>query len=350
MRRLPLFCLLAFTAVGCGSPESATDTTAEPQVLNVYSTRHYDADDALFDRFEEETGIQVNVIEGESAALFERLSREGEDGPADVFITVDAGRLTQAAADGLFQPAESDVLAERVPENLRDPDNLWFGLTKRARVIVYNKDSVSPEDLASLTSYEDLTDPRWQDRVLIRSSGNIYNLSLMGAMIAADGEQAVEQWCRGLVTNLAREPEGGDKDQIRAVAAGEGDVAVVNTYYLAQMLTDDENPADKEAAASIGVIFPNQDGRGTHVNISGAGVVKGAPNPENAVRFIEFLTSEPAQQVVAGANGEYPVVSAIEPVPELVAFGEFKSDPLPASVFGANNKQALMVADRCGWR
>lgn len=352
-----LVLLLTVWAWGCSAPSSDDTTpqgddgsgaaTAEAQVVNVYSARHYDTDDTLYAMFKEQTGIEVNVIEGDSAALLERLRREGEQSPADLFIAVDAGRLHHAESEGIFTPAESELLTERIPENLRHPDGLWFGLTKRARVIVYAKDRVQPD---ALSTYEDLADPQWKGRVLIRSSSNVYNMSLMGSIIAAHGEDAAETWCKGLVANMARPPQGGDRDQIRAVAAGEGDIAVANTYYLAQMIAAENKPEDQAAAAKVGVIFPNQNDRGTHVNLSGAGLVKGGPNPENAVRFLEFLTSPEAQKILADSNKEYPVTVGYEWVSELRDFGEFKEDSLNASVFGANNQNALMTMDRCGWR
>ncbi|MEL7059357.1 MAG: Fe(3+) ABC transporter substrate-binding protein [Acidobacteriota bacterium] len=355
MLRFASIALFLVFTIGCAAPDPSTETAEAPaddvatesSVVNVYSARHYDTDQTLYDRFEAETGIAVNVIEGDSAALLERLTREGEQSPADVFITVDAGRLHQAAEAGIFQPTASDLLNERVPASLRHPDGLWFGLTKRARVIVAAKDRVAADAIAS---YEDLADPAWSGRLLIRSSTNVYNQSLVGSLIADLGEEAVEEWCRGVVANFARPPQGGDRDQIRAVAAGEGDLAVVNTYYLAQMIAATDKPADQEAAAQVAVIFPNQGGRGTHVNISGAGVVAGAANAEHGVRFLEFLTGEEAQNVFAGGNKEYPVVDGIAPVPELASFGEFEEDDLNASVFGGNNRAALMLMDRCGWR
>lgn len=346
--------LLVLCAWGCSTPESTetdSDSATSPEnaekVVNVYSARHYDTDDHLYSIFKEQTGIEVKVIDGDSAALLERLRREGEQSPADVFIAVDAGRLHHAESEGIFAPASSEILEQRIPASLRHPDGLWFGLTKRARVIVYAKDRVQPDEI---TSYEDLADPKWKGRVLIRSSSNVYNLSLMGSIIAAHGEEGAETWCQGLVANMARPPQGGDRDQVRAVAAGEGDVAVVNTYYLAQMLAADAKPEDQAAAAKVGIIFPNQDNRGTHVNISGAGLVRGGPHTENATRFLEFLTSPEAQMILAGDNKEYPVALGYEWVEELQGFGEFKEDSLNASVFGANNQNALMTMDRCGWR
>lgn len=353
MRPLIPFFLLLTLGWACAAPQQqeaesdAPDADAAEQVVNVYSARHYDTDQDLFDRFEAETDITVNIIEGDSAALLERLRREGEASPADLFITVDAGRLQQAEQEGIFQPVVSETLEARLPAHLRHPDGLWFGLTKRARVIVFAKDRV---EQGAIATYEELADPMWKGRVLIRSSSNVYNQSLVGSILAAAGEEATESWCRGVVDNMARVPQGGDRDQIRAVAAGEGDLAVVNTYYLAQMIAADDKPEDQQAAAGIGVVFPNQGDRGTHVNISGAGVVRGAPNRDHAVRLLEFLTSEAAQAVFAGGNKEYPAVSDFVPVPELAAFGTFTEDTLNAAAFGTNNKQALMLMDRCGWR
>lgn len=360
-RKLFLSLMLAATVVACSSPETteapaadaapeaaeAAEATpvADAGVVNVYSARHYDVDDSLYERFKAETGIEVNLIEGDSASLLERLRREGDQSPADLFIAVDAGRLHQAETEGIFDSVQSDVLSERIPESLRHPEGLWFGLTKRARVIVYAKDRVQPGDIAT---YEDLADPKWKGKVLIRSSSNIYNQSLMGSIVAAMGEADAETWCKGLVANMARKPQGGDRDQVRAVAAGEGDVAVANTYYLGHMMAG--SPEDQDAASKVGVIFPNQDGRGTHVNISGAGVVKGAPNRDNAIKFLEFLVGDEAQTVFAGGNKEYPVTVGTEVAPELAGFGTFKEDAVNASVFGAANQQAVMLMDRCGWR
>lgn len=313
--------------------------------VNVYSARHYDTDDRIYQEFEKQTGIKVNLLEGNSDALLERLKREGRRSPADVFITVDAGRLHQAEQQGVFQPVESKVLAERIPEHLRHPDGLWFGLTKRARIILRSKDRV-PE--GEITTYEDLAKPEWKGRVLIRSSSNVYNQSLVGSLIEAHGEEATEQWCRGLVANLARVPQGGDRDQIAAVAAGEGDVAVSNSYYYARMLNG--TPEEKAAAAKVAVVFPNQQDRGTHVNLSGAGVVASAPNKENAVRFLEFLAGDLAQEVFAAGNNEYPVVAGVKKVPVLEQFGDFKEDAVNAAAFGNNNPAAIRIMDRAGWR
>lgn len=322
-----------------------TVSSMAEDVVNVYSARHYDTDDQLIKRFTEETGVKVNIIEGKSDTLLARIKQEGDLSPADVFITVDAGRLRTAEEQGVFQPTRSKILESRIPASLRHPEGLWFGLTKRARVIVASRDRV-PADLT--LDYEDLADPRWKGRLLIRSSSNIYNQSLVASLIEANGESGAEEWCRGVVSNLARSPQGGDTDQIRAVAAGEGDVAVVNHYYLARLIGGKE--ADRQVASKVRVIFPNQDDRGTHVNVCGAGVVKTAPNRENAVKFIEFLSSTPAQQRFAEGNQEYPVVVGIPTSRILEAFGPYQADPLNAATLGANNKKAVRTMDRVGWR
>ena len=315
------------------------------QVVNVYSARHYDTDDEIYSKFEKKTGIKVNLIEGGSGAMLERLKREGKRSPADVFITVDAGRLYQAELAGVFQPVKSALLSRLVPANLRHPEGKWFGLTKRARIILRSRDRVKEGEISS---YEDLVKPRWKGKVLIRSSSNIYNQSLVGSLIAAHGEAAAEKWCRGLVANLARVPQGGDRDQIKAVAAGEGDIAVANSYYFARMLNGTD--AEKAAAARVAVVFPNQGNRGTHVNLSGIGVCASSPNKANAVRFIEYLMGTEAQEVFAAGNNEYPVVKGAGTVPALKAFGAFKEDKVNAAVFGKNNAAAIRIMDRAGWR
>ncbi|MEM1072787.1 MAG: Fe(3+) ABC transporter substrate-binding protein [Planctomycetota bacterium] len=315
-------------------------------VVNVYSARHYDVDDSLFRAFTSETGIKVNLIEGKSDELLARIRREGELSPADVFIAVDAGRLHRAETQGVFQSVASDRLDALVPEHLRHPDGLWYGLTVRARVLVVAQDRV-PSNLK--LSYEDLTDPAWRGRVLVRSSSNIYNQSLVAAMIETIGVEATEAWCSGLVENFARKPQGGDTDQIRAVAAGEGDVAIVNHYYLARLI-DSDAPADREAASRVRLVFPNQDGRGTHVNICGGGVVKTAPNRANAIRFLEFLADEAAQSAFAAANKEFPASESVEVSSTLREFGPFQADRVNASSLGINNAEAVRVMDRAGWR
>lgn len=323
----------------------AADSSAQ-QVVNVYSSRHYDTDDALYRNFTAATGIRVRVIEGDADALLARVKREGEFSPADVFIAVDAGRLHRGVEEGVFAGIESKTLAQRIPSSLRHPDGLWFGLSKRARVIVIDPRRVDP---TAVDTYEKLGDPNLSARVLIRSSSNIYNQSLVASLMHHWGEAKAEAWCRGLVANLARPPQGGDTDQIRALAAGEGDVAVCNHYYFARLLVSD-NAADRELASKLQVVFPNQQDRGVHVNVSGAAVLKHAPNRANAIRFIEYLTTPEAQQGYAIANNEFPVVAGVELSDVLKSFGEFRSDELNASILGNNNAGAVRMMDRSQWR
>lgn len=316
------------------------------RVLNLYSSRHYDTDDLLYDSFREATGIRVNVVEAEADQLIERIKNEGQNSPADLLMTVDAGRLWRAEQEGMFQAVTSSTLTNAVPDYLRHPDGLWFGLTQRARVIMYNKSRVNPSELST---YEDLVDPKWRGRILVRSSTNIYNQSLVGSMIPVHGADGTEDWARGLVANFAREPQGGDTDQIKAAAAGLGDIAIANTYYLARLAKSD-NADDRAVAEAMGVFFPNQDDRGTHVNISGAGVVQSAPNTEAAIEFLEYLVSPEAQQIFAESNNEYPVVEGVALDSVVAGFGEFKPDTLNAAIFGRNNPEALMITDRAGWK
>ena len=331
-----LLSVLATTGRAAGAEEAG--------VVNVYSARHYDTDLALYERFTERTGIEVNLIEGGSDALIERIRNEGEYSPADLLITVDAGRLWRAHQQGIFQPIESAVLDDRVPAHLREPGGHWFGLSKRARVVVYNKAAGLPD---GISRYEDLADERLRGKVCMRSSGNIYNLSLLGSLIEHDGEAAAQDWAKGVVANFHRSPQGNDTAQLRAVAAGECGFSVANTYYIGRLLASDD-AADLAVAQALGVLFPNQEGRGAHINISGAGVAKHAPNRANAVRFLEYLTSDYAQRLFAEGNNEYPVVG--EATGPIAILGDFKEDQLNAAVLGANQAQAVKTFDRAGWQ
>ncbi|WP_394219340.1 Fe(3+) ABC transporter substrate-binding protein [Halobacillus trueperi] len=314
--------------------------------VNLYTGRHYDTDQELYDKFEEETGIKVNVIEGKDDELIARLDREGEASEADLLITADAGRLHRAKSQELLQPIESDVLSENIPEKFRDEDNNWFGLTKRARVIAYHKERVNEEDVQT---YMDLTKDEFQDKVLIRSSSNIYNQSLVASMIATEGEEAAKEWAQGIEDNMARDPQGGDRDQAKAVAAGEGDVAVMNTYYMGKMLNS-EDEEEVKVAEQLGIIFPNQDTTGTHVNISGVGVTASSQNTENAKKFIEFLSKEEAQKQFAEANYEYPVNPNVEPSELLQSWGEFKEQDIRLNELGENNDRAIQIMNEVGWK
>jgi len=319
---------------------------AQERVLNLYSSRHYNTDQALYEDFTRQTGIRINRIEAEADPLIERMRAEGANSPADVFVSVDAGRIERARAAGLLQPVSSPVLERAVPAHLRDPDGHWFGFSKRARIFVLAKGRASPEEAAS---YEALAAPGLKGRVAIRSSTNVYNQSLTGAMLAAHGEERTGAWCRGVVASLARPPRGGDSDQIKAVAAGEADVGVCNSYYLANMLAS-RNEADRAAAAKVLAVFPNQGDRGTHVNISGGGVAAHARNREAAILFLEYLVGAKAQSFFADGNNEYPVVEGVQPSQVLASLGAFREDRLDARVYAANNARALQLMDRAGWK
>jgi iron(III) transport system substrate-binding protein len=319
---------------------------AAEEVVNIYNSRHYGTDQQLWDGFTQATGIRVNVVEGTHEQLIQRMQSEGANSPADVFITVDAGRLAQASSLGLLQPVKSATLEAAIPAHLRDPEGRWYGLAMRARILAYAKDRVDP---ATLSTYEALADPKFKNKILVRSSTSVYNLSLVGSILAADGPAATEKWCEGLVANMARPPEGGDTDQLKAVAAGVGDIAISNSYYLARLAAS-EKPDDKAIAEQLAVFFPNQGDRGTHVNVSGAAVLKSAPHAQNAVRLIEHLASPEAQRYFADISLEYPANPAVKPHPVLAAWGEFKQDTLNPALYARNAAEAAMITDRCGWR
>ena len=322
----------------------ATALPAMAGELNLYSSRHYDTDLQLYDAFTAATGITINLIEGSGDELQARIEAEGANSPADLFLTVDAGRLHRAEVAGLFQPVESTVLTERIPEALRHPDNLWFGLTTRARVIFYSVEGGLPE---GVSRYEDLADPALEDEICMRSSSNIYNVSLMAELIEVLGEDAAEEWARGVGRNLARAPQGGDTDQIRALAAGECAIAISNTYYWGRLKAS-SNPEDNAVADATAFIFPNQEDRGTHINVSGAGVLANAPNRDNAVAFLEYLVSDEAQRILADGNNEYPVVAGVEITGPMAEFTDFRASGVNASVFGTNAARAVAVWDRAG--
>lgn len=314
--------------------------------INLYSSRHYDTDETFYSNFTKQTGIGINRIEAKAEELIERMKAEGANSPADVFITVDAGNLERANVDGLFQPVTSETLTKAIPSYLRHADGSWFGFSKRARVIMISKDRMKPEQVPT---YESLADEAIKGKLLIRSSGNIYNQSLMGSIIAANGAEQAEAWATGVVANMARAPKGGDTDQIRAVAAGEGDVCVSNTYYLGRLGKSDK-PEDKEVFEKVQIVWPNQDGRGAHVNISGGGVARHSKNVEGAVKFLEYLVSEEAQHMFADGNSEYPVVEGVKLPTPLDSFGSFKEDTLDAQKYAALNAEAVQIMDKAGWK
>lgn len=345
-RRVFLATGTAMAAVAAGQLGRKTPAVAQSGVVNVYSARHYDTDDALYESFTQRTGIRVNLVEAEADQLIERINSEGANSPADVLLTVDAGRLWRAKEAGILQPINSSTLTAAIPASLRDPDGNWFGFSKRARVIFYNKDKVNP---TQLSTYEDLADPKWKGKLLIRSSSNIYNQSMTGAMLAAHGPEKTLEWARGIVANLARSPEGGDTDQIRALAAGVGDIAVANTYYFVRLMRSNK-PEDQAVVEKVGVFFPNQRDRGTHVNISGGGVVKTAPNQAGAIQFLEHLVLPASQENFANGNNEYPVVAGVQANNMVKGLGSFTEDKLNAAIYGRNNPEALKIMDQAGWK
>jgi len=325
----------------------AGTAAAQDKVLNLYSSRHYQTDEALYAGFTRATGIKINRIEAGEDALIERIRNEGARSPADVLVTVDAGRLWRAEQLGFFQPVKSAQLEARIPASYREPNGLWYGFSLRARLIAYNKAKVKPGEVAT---YESLADPKWKGRVCMRSSTNIYNLSLMGALVDHLGEAKAEAWARGVKENLARDPKGGDTDQLKSVAAGECDVTISNQYYYARLARSGK-PDDRAVYEKVGVVFPNQASFGTHVNISGAGVMKHAPNRDSAVKFLEYLASDEAQRYFAEGNNEWPAVAGLKTAnPVLSAFGEFKRDALNVAVLGRNQPAAQKVYDRAAWK
>jgi iron(III) transport system substrate-binding protein len=342
---LAAIALVAVAAAGCGG-EAPGRGDGDAGVVNVYSHRHYEADRELFRRFTAETGIEVQVVTASADELITRLRNEGAASPADVLITVDAGRLHRAGVEGLLRPVRSEVLEANVPERFRDPEGHWFGLTQRARVLVYHRDRVDP---SSLSDYRSLAGPEWRGRVLVRSSSNVYNQSLLAALIARYGPEEAERWAAGVVANLARAPRGGDTDQLKLVAAGVGDVALVNTYYLAR-LAESGDGEDRRAAERLAVHFPDQGGAGTHVNVSGAGVTASSKNEANAIRLLEYLTGDEAQRLFAEGNQEYPVKAGTPWSPVLRGWGEFDADTLSLMRLGELNGEAVRMFDRVGWR
>ena len=350
-RNIAILCTIAFGIAGC-SKQSDTSVPDAPNAVkaagevNVYPHRHYPADQALYKAFTEKTGIKVNVVKAKADELIKKLEIEGAESKADVLITVDAGRLVRAREKNLLQPITSSVLSTNVPKHLRDRNGHWFGLTVRSRVIVYAKDRVKPDELSTYTA---LTDAKWKGRVLIRSSKNVYNQSLLAWIINRDGASAAESWAAGIVGNMARKPKGNDRDQIKAVVAGVGDVAVVNTYYVGLLLNSD-NPEERKVAEQVGIFFPNQAGSGAHINVSGAGVTAAAPNRDNAVKLLEFLSSSEAQQVFATSNYEYPVLAEAAKSPLLESWGDFKASTMNLADLGELNTEAVKIFDRVGWR
>ena len=333
---------ILFATVALGISASAT---AEDNVLNLYSARHYQTDEALYENFTKQTGIKINRIEGKEEELLERIRNEGANSPADVLLTVDAARLAKAHELGLFAPVKSALLEARIPANLRTDD--WFSFSTRARVIIFNKAALKAEDVQS---YDDLANPKLKGKVCTRSGSHPYNLSLMASIIAHQGEAKAEAWAKGVVANFARAPKGGDTDQIKAVAAGECAVTISNTYYVARILRSDK-PEDRKIADAVGIVWPNQNTTGAHINVSGGGVLKNAPHKEAALKFLEYLASDDAQRYFADGNNEWPVVASVKvDNPALKRMGGFKADPLPVGNLAMYAVKAQVIFDKAGYR
>jgi iron(III) transport system substrate-binding protein len=345
---VPGLALLAAALLCASCQPKAADKAAAPAAgaVNLYTARHYDADEQLYAAFTKETGVAVKRIELAPDQLIERMKAEGDYSPADVILMADAGALWRAQSAGLFQPFTSPRLAERIPEALHEPSGLWWGFSRRARVIAYDRDQVRPEEVAS---YAALADPKFRKAVCARPADNVYNLSLMAALIERWGKDRALAWAKGVVANFARPPQGGDIDQIRAIAAGACKVALTNTYYYLRISTS-ANADDKKVAAKVALAFPEQAGPGTHVNISGGGLAAHAPNKANAEKFLEFLATDEAQHIFAGANHEFPAVASVKPPADVEAIAGFKADPMPVAVYGQRQAEAQAVYDAAGWR
>ena len=327
--------------ISCSNNESE-------QVVNMYSQRHYDVDQKQYDNFEEKTGIKVNVIKANADELIQRIKSEGENSPADLFITVDVGKLWQAADMGLLQKYDDINLTDGIPENLIDKNGFWVPVTYRSRVLVYSNERVEKSELST---YEDLANPKWKDRLLVRSSSNSYNQALMSSLVANLGEDATQEWTKSVVANFARDPKGNDRDQVKAIAAGQGDVAIVNSYYIGLLLSS-ENEEEVNAGNAISVFFPNQgEGeRGSHINVSGVALAKNSPNKSNALKLIEYLTSDEAQEIYVNNTFEYSVKPNIEPNDIVKEWGAFRKDPLDLNMLGIKRNDAIRIFDAGGWK
>ena len=313
--------------------------------INIYTHRHYDSDKILFKKFTDMSGIKVNVIKGSADQLIQRLQSEGKNSPADILLTVDAGRLVRAKDMGLLEPVSSKILTKNVPEMMRDSENHWFGLSVRARVIAYAKDRIKAHELST---YEDLADPKWRGKIVVRSSNNIYNQSLLASLINENGSKKALKWAKSVRNNMARKPRGNDRDQARAVASGVADLAIINTYYLG-LLANSSDKADREVAEKLNIFFPNQNGRGAHINVSGVAVTKSSKNKKEAIRFIEFLTDEDNQRIFSEANYEYPLDYNNSKSKIHLKWGRFKADSIDLSILGKNNAEAVKIFDLAGW-
>ncbi len=314
--------------------------------VNIYSTRHYDTDKKLFKMFEEKTGIKVNVVKAKASALINRIKNEGGKSPADILITADAARLYKAKSEGLFQTINSDVLVNNIPSELRDEDNQWFGLTKRSRVTVYKIGTGIEKELST---YEDLANPKFNGMIMVRSSNNAYNQSLLAAIIAHHGEEYALKWAKGVVANMAMQPKGNDRYQVKAIANGVGKIAIANTYYIGKMV-DNKDKSEAQAVKKVKIFFPKFENGGTHINISGAGVINTAPNKENAIKFLEYMASEEAQKLFAEGNFEYPVLKGVKTSELVSSWGDFQEDNISINTLGKNNAKAVKIFDLAGWK
>ena len=328
---------------------SNTNEKVQSEEVNIYTSRHYDADDFLYEKFTQKTGIQVNIISGKGSALIERLKAEGTNSPGDVFFTVDAGNLANFQKQGFLQSIQSEIIKKSVPVELRGENDEWVAVAKRARVIFYNPELVSEDEIKDI-NYEDLANNAWKDRVVIRSSSNMYNQSLVSSLISNLGIDQTEKWAKDLVANFARKPQGNDRSQIMAVANKEASIAIANTYYIGIMLSGKGGEEQLKAGQKVKIAFPNQTNRGAHINISGGGVLKHSPNRENAEKFLEFLLSEEAQVHIVNNTFEYPVLETVKPHPLIESFGNFKMDKTSVADFGKYNPEAVKLMDRVNWQ
>jgi iron(III) transport system substrate-binding protein len=335
MRRV----IITIAAVLCVSLTQADE-------VNIYSAREENLIKPILDIYSEETGVTVNLVTGGADELIQRLSLEGVNSPADLLLTVDVGRLYRAKEAGVLQAVQSELLEREVPANYRDSEGYWYALSLRSRVIVYDKERVNPSELST---YADLADPKWKGKICVRSSSNIYNQSMVASMVSRNGVEATQTWAEGLVANFARSPQGGDREQISGIAAGQCQVALINTYYLAGLLNS-SNPADRANGEAVAVFWPDQSGSGAHINISGAAVTKAAKNKDAAVKLMEFLVSDEAQHWYAETNNEFPVRGDVPSSELLKSWGDFKADDIALDQLGIHNAEAVRLMDRAGWK
>ena len=342
MKRIAVLILTILVLSSCGEKPKKSNE------INLYSQRHYKVDEQQYKVFEKETGIKVNVVKANADELIERLKNEGENSPADLFITVDAGKLQKAKDLDLLQKISSPIINQNVDVDLKDVNGYWIPITYRARIIVYSKDRV---DVSELSTYDNLTDEKWRNKVLVRSSSNAYNQALLSSIIANTGEESASKWASKLVKNFARDPKGNDRDQVKAITAGQGDLAIVNSYYIGLLLSS-ENEEEIKAGNSVGVFFPNQgeDESGSHINVSGIGLAKNAPNKENAIKLMEFLTSESAQKTYTNTSYEYPANPNVEPNEIVKKWGSFKKDNLDLNKLGVFRNKAIEIFDKSDWK